>query len=269
MEAAQVSAVSLEDAPYGSSFAGPGRPAVTCLAWAINASTTAVSAYGGLATTRKGRPGGTKSTRSHSTTEAAWSLTFSRNRRARPAWSSTAMTRAPASSNGRVRAPTPAPRSTTSSPWRMAALATIRSAQSGSSRCQPHGRRPDTTHHEDHRHDPKPSGPASPPRGNFQPRPAEDDHRGQSRPTALGHLSERHPRERFGEAGQQAQKPKMLETSAMTTRPCRPGRPRRCYACWPGLPEPSPAKTSAQTYSRDPLKMITEAVATNRTRPQV
>jgi hypothetical protein len=101
-----------------------------------------------------------------------WSLTFYRNRRARPAWSSTAMTRAPASSNGRVRAPTPAPRSTTSSPGRMAALATIRSAQSGSSRCQPHGRRPDTTHHEDHRHDPKASGPASPPRGNFQPRPA-------------------------------------------------------------------------------------------------
>jgi hypothetical protein len=146
--------------------------AVTCLAWAINASTAAVSAYGGLATTRKGRPGDTKFTRSHSTTEAAWSLTLSRNRRARPAWSSTAMTRAPASSNGRVRAPTPAPRSTTSSPGRKAALATIRSAQSRSSRCQPHGRRPDTTHHEDHRHDLKASGPASPPRGNFQPRPA-------------------------------------------------------------------------------------------------
>jgi hypothetical protein len=91
-------------------------PAVTCLAWAINASTAAVTAYGGLATTRKGRPGDTKFTRSHSTTEAAWSLTFSRNRRARPALSSTAMTRGPASSNGRVRAPTPAPRSTTSSP---------------------------------------------------------------------------------------------------------------------------------------------------------
>ena len=127
--------------------------AVRCLAWAMNASTAAVSAYGGLATTRKGRPGGTKFSRSHSTTEAAWSLTFSRNRRARPAWSSTAMTRAPASSNGRVRAPMPAPRSTTSSPGRIAARATIRSAQSGSSRCQPHGRRPDTTHHEDHRHD--------------------------------------------------------------------------------------------------------------------
>jgi hypothetical protein len=152
--------------------------AVTCLAWAMNASTATVSAYGGLATIRKGRPGGTKFTRSHSTTEAAWSLTFSRNRRARPAWSSTAMTRAPASSNGNVRATTPAPRSTTSSPGRVAALATIRSAQSGSSRCQPHGRRPATTHHEDHRHDPKASGPASPPRGNFQPRPAEDDHRG-------------------------------------------------------------------------------------------
>jgi hypothetical protein len=163
-------------------------PAVTCLAWAINASTAAVTAYGGLATTRKGRPGGTKFTRSHSTTEAAWSLTFSRNRRARPALSSTAMTRGPASSNGRVRAPTPAPRSTTSSPGRMAALATIRSAQSGSSRCQPHGRRPDTTHHEDHCHDPKASGPASPPRGNFQPRPAEDDHRGSRDERAPPHV---------------------------------------------------------------------------------
>jgi hypothetical protein len=140
--------------------------AVTGLAWAMRANTAAVSAYGGLATTRKGRPGGTKSFRSHSTTEAAWPLTFSRNRRARPAWSSTAMTPAPASSNGSVRAPTPAPRSTTSSPGRIAALPTIRSAQSGSSRCQPHGR-PDTTHHEDHRHDLKASGLACPPRGNF------------------------------------------------------------------------------------------------------
>jgi hypothetical protein len=146
--------------------------AVTCLAWAINASTAAVSAYGGLTTTRKGRPGGTKFTRSHSATEAAWSLTFSRNQPARPAWSSTAMARAPASSNGRVKAPAPAPRWTTSTPGRMAGLATIRSAQSGSSRCQPQGRRPDTTHHEDHCHDPNATGPTSPPRGNFQPRPA-------------------------------------------------------------------------------------------------
>jgi hypothetical protein len=51
-----------------------------------------------------------------------------------------------------VSAPVPAPRSTTSSPGRMAALATICSAQCESSRCQPHGRRPDTTHHEDRHH---------------------------------------------------------------------------------------------------------------------
>lgn len=87
--------------------------------------------------------------------------------RARPACSSTAMTRAPASRSGIVRAPVPAPRSTTSSPRRIAAPATICSTQYGSSRCQPQGRRPDTTHHADHRHDPKVSGPARPPRRNF------------------------------------------------------------------------------------------------------
>jgi hypothetical protein len=63
-------------------------------------------------------------------------------------------TPAPASRSGRVRAPTPAPRSTTSSPRRTAAPETICSAQCGSSRCQPHDRHPDTRHREDDHHDP-------------------------------------------------------------------------------------------------------------------
>src|SRR6478735_3625953 len=50
----------------------------------------------------------------------------------------------------------------TSSPGRMAAVATTCSAQYGSSRCQPHGRRPDTTHHDDHRHAAKASLSAGP-----------------------------------------------------------------------------------------------------------
>lgn len=44
----------------------------------------------------------------------------------------------------------------------MAAVATTCSAQYGSSRCQPHGRRPDTTHHDDHRHAAKASLSAGP-----------------------------------------------------------------------------------------------------------
>jgi hypothetical protein len=169
--------------------------AVTCGAWAMNARIAAVSAYGGLATTRKGRPGATKFSKSHSTTEAVWSLTFSRNRRARPAWSSTAMTRAPASSNGSVRAPIPAPRSTTSSPGRIAAPATMRSAQSGSSRCQPHGRRPDTTHREDDHHDRHTSDPLAQAATQFPQAAAqeEDDHRSSRDQRAIGPTPERPP----------------------------------------------------------------------------
>ena len=66
-----------------------------------------------------------------------------------------------------MRAPVPASKSTISSPDRMAALATICSAQYEFSRCQPHGRRPDTTHHEDHRHDLKASCPVQTARQNF------------------------------------------------------------------------------------------------------
>src|SRR5215470_2262516 len=61
--------------------------------------------------------------------------------RARAGCSSTAMTRAPRSTSSAVSAPWPAPISSTSSPGRTAASATIRAAHSSVSGCQPHARR--------------------------------------------------------------------------------------------------------------------------------
>jgi hypothetical protein len=120
--------------------------------------TCAVSANGGLATIRNGRAGRRKARKSASTTATSRPARRRRRSAQRPACSSTAITRAPASSSGTVRLPVPAPRSTTSSPGRTSAAATINSAQCGSRRCHPHGGRPDTAHHEERDHNGEVSG---------------------------------------------------------------------------------------------------------------
>jgi len=113
--------------------------------------------YGGLATTRNGRPGKRSDAASADTTVTCGNR--SRNTRTRPAFSSTAITRAPARTRCAVSAPSPAPMSSTNSPRRTPAAATTRAAQSSASRCQPHARRDrpmaaDTTDH--HREDTHP-----------------------------------------------------------------------------------------------------------------
>ena len=121
--------------------------------------TCAVTANGGLATTRNGRRVGKRKVRkSASTTTASRPARRRRRSAERRACSSTAMTRAPPSSSGRVSLPVPAPSSTTSSPGRTSAAVTISSAQCGSRQCQPHDGRPDTAHHEERDH----NGDASP-----------------------------------------------------------------------------------------------------------
>jgi len=78
----------------------------------------------------------------------------SRSASARPGCRSTAMTRAPEATNGPVSAPKPAPMSSTRSPGPMPEASTMRSAQVGSSWCQPHRRRDraTATHHHADRH---------------------------------------------------------------------------------------------------------------------
>jgi hypothetical protein len=93
--------------------------------------------YGGLATTRNGRRGNRRSAASHSITDTGSEAKRRRRYCARPACSSTAMTCAPAATNGRVSAPVPAPMSSTSSPGRTAASATSRVAHSSRSGCHP------------------------------------------------------------------------------------------------------------------------------------
>ena len=91
-------------------------------------SRPAVIPYGGLATTRNGRPGSRRLAASACTTVTSGNLW--RSRAARPGCSSTATTRAPARIRGAVSAPSPAPMSRTSSPGRTPACATIRAAHS-------------------------------------------------------------------------------------------------------------------------------------------
>jgi hypothetical protein len=95
--------------------------------------------YGGLATTRNGRQGNRSARTSASITRTGWSANRSRSRCARSGWSSTASTRAPAATRCLVSAPCPAPRSSTSSPGRTSASATIFSAHASVSGCQPQG----------------------------------------------------------------------------------------------------------------------------------
>ena len=108
-----------------------------------------VVANGGLATTWKVRLGSRRSLASAWTTVTGESTNRLRSCLARPGWSSTAMTRAPAERSGAVKAPDPAPMSRTRSPVRIPASATIRAAQRLSSRCHPHSGRgcPATEHH--------------------------------------------------------------------------------------------------------------------------
>jgi hypothetical protein len=84
---------------------------------------------GGFATTRNGRFGKRRSSASALTTFTSKSMNRSRSERTRSGCSSTAMTRAPCSTRGRVSAPVPAPISSTRSPGPMPASATICSAQ--------------------------------------------------------------------------------------------------------------------------------------------
>lgn len=120
---------------------------------------------GRLATTRNGRRGHRKASRSASATRTSSSANRERRCRARPGCSSTASTLAPAATRCAVSAPCPAPRSTTNSPERTPDSATIRAAQSSVSGYQPHWRRdrwPDTTqHHHEYAHAPKISGHAT------------------------------------------------------------------------------------------------------------
>ena len=87
---------------------------------------------GGLATTWKSRRGRRRSAASASTTTMS-SPNSARSCAALRGWSSTAMTRAPVSTSGRVSAPQPAPTSTTRSPGPSPASATSCCAQRGSS----------------------------------------------------------------------------------------------------------------------------------------
>jgi hypothetical protein len=128
-------------------------------------SSSVVPVYGGLATTRNGRAGQCTAARSVSTTVTIRPGNRVRSRSARAGWSSTASTRAPASSRGAVSAPPPAPRSRTSSPGRTCAASTTRRAHASSSGCQPqarreprgrgrgHGPAADTPHHHEEGHD--------------------------------------------------------------------------------------------------------------------
>ncbi len=100
-------------------------------------SRSLVTWYGGLATTRNGRRGNRRARTSASITRTGWSANRSRSRCARSGCSSTASTRAPAATRCRVSAPCPAPRSSTSSPGRTPASATIRAAHASVSGCQP------------------------------------------------------------------------------------------------------------------------------------
>ncbi len=107
---------------------------------------------GGFATTRKGRLGSRRSAASVTTMVTGWPANRDLRLAARWGWSSTAMTWAPRLSRGSVRAPVPAPMSTTRSPARIPASATICLAQWLLRRCHPQRvRSADTTHHrEDH-----------------------------------------------------------------------------------------------------------------------
>ena len=96
--------------------------------------------YGGLATTRNGRRGNRRWAASHSTTDTGSEAKRRRRYCARAACSSTAMTCAPAATNGWVSAPVPAPMSSTSSPGRTAASATSRVAHSSRSGSHPQAR---------------------------------------------------------------------------------------------------------------------------------
>ena len=103
-----------------------------------------------FATTRNGRPGNRIEAASACTTV----MPGNRSRRtpARRGCNSTATTRAPARTRCAVRAPSPAPMSSTNSPGRTPAAAATRAAHSSASRCQPHARhdRPEagtTDHH--------------------------------------------------------------------------------------------------------------------------
>jgi hypothetical protein len=112
-----------------------------------------VTANGGFATTRNGRRGRRRSAASTCTTTTDERANRCRRMSARVGCSSTAMTRAPASTSGSVSAPVPAPMSTTRSPGRTPDSATRRCAAVSVSRCHPQrGRRfpAGTTHH--HRH---------------------------------------------------------------------------------------------------------------------
>lgn len=113
-----------------------------------------VTANGGFATTRKARRGKRRSAALACTTTTDACAKRLRNAWARPGWSSTATTRAPAATSGAVIAPVPAPMSSTNSPGRMPAEATRRCAASLVSRCHPQpdrGLAAGTTHHH-HRH---------------------------------------------------------------------------------------------------------------------
>lgn len=120
---------------------------------------------GGLATTRKGRAGSRKASRSRcSTVTVPTPVNRRRSCSTRPGCSSTASTRAPAAARAAEITPSPAPRSTTSCPGRIRAPSTRVAAQSGCSRCHPQNRccgwdpggrccpAPGTTHHDHHRH---------------------------------------------------------------------------------------------------------------------
>ena len=108
---------------------------------------------GGFATTRNGRRGNRRSAPSACTTVTFSSANFRRSSLARVACNSKAITRAPRSTSGRVRAPVPAPTSSTRSPAAMPTSLMSRSAHRLSSRCHPHRVRfSDTANHREHCH---------------------------------------------------------------------------------------------------------------------
>jgi len=116
-------------------------------------STATEMAKGGLATTRNGRRGSRRSAPSARTTVTWWWPNSRLRLSALTGCSSNAMTRAPRSTRGRVRAPEPAPMSRTSSPEVIPAFSTSRSAHLLSSWCHPHRARfSDTADHRDHCH---------------------------------------------------------------------------------------------------------------------
>jgi hypothetical protein len=117
--------------------------------------------YGGLETTRNGLDGNRRSAASARTTVTGSSANRRRNLSARPGWSSTATTWAPARTSGAVSAPSPAPTSRTSSPGTTPAASTTRCAQRLSSGCHPQAPRacpePGTTDHHKEVHDHAPT----------------------------------------------------------------------------------------------------------------